>query len=312
MRPMSILCNQSSLASSINQIKLSIVIPSKSNDDPKLSQLLKSIEVQGFPKDQLEILVITEGTSESAKAIGFRLAKGEVIGILASDNELISEDFFSIMYQSASKYGSSNPLYYYYKNDDNILNRYFSLIGGNDPLAFYMNKNDKASYQDNWSFGPWRDRTFGDNGFFVRKSLIEKTDLDNYYHIDNATEIENTPEYEMKSIWHKTGGNIFKFFIKRYKYGLQHAFNSNRRWHLVNFNRKEDICRLVFFIVVILTIIHPLIFSIRGYIKIRDLAWFLHPITCLMTLFTYCVLMMRVGFFRLFQLLFAPTEDQNL
>lgn len=168
-------------------MKLSLVIPAKDKNDPKLNELLLSIEAQDFPKEEMEVLVITEGTSESAKAIGIRRAKGEVIGILASDNELVFKNYLSEMYESARLNGASSSLYYWHSYSDDILNRYFALIGGNDPLSFYMGTNDKAPYYNGWKLGPWRKRSFGDNGFFVRKSWIEKTDIDNYYHIDNAT-----------------------------------------------------------------------------------------------------------------------------
>lgn len=77
------------------RILLSLVIPAKDKNDPKLADLLKSIKAQDFPKDKMETLIITEGTSESAKAIGIRKAKGEVIGFLASDNEIIDNNFLS-------------------------------------------------------------------------------------------------------------------------------------------------------------------------------------------------------------------------
>ena len=92
----------------------------------------------------METLIITEGTSESAKAIGIRRAKGEVIGILASDNELVTENYLSKMYESANLNGASSSLYYWHNYSDDILNRYFALIGGNDPLSFYMGTNEKA------------------------------------------------------------------------------------------------------------------------------------------------------------------------
>ena len=259
-------------------IRLSLVIPAKDKNDPKLKELLASIEAQDFPKSEMETLVITEGTSESAKAIGIRKAKGEVVGILASDNELMQKDFLSRMCLKDTDLGFIFPTRYYYTKDDDILNRYFALIGGNDPLCYYMGKNDKHSYFGdefvNWS------GSIGDNGFFIKKSLIENTDLDNYYHIDNAIEATakqggvGHPNYP---IWHKTGGSIFSFFRKRYRYGLQHAFNKNRRWHLVDFRQPKDTWRLLCFIFLTLTIIQPLFLSIRGYLKIRDLAWFLHP-----------------------------------
>jgi len=291
-------------------MKLSLVIPAKDKNDPKLNELLLSIKAQDFPKEEMEVLVITEGTSESAKAIGIRKAKGEVIGILASDNELVDKNTLWNGYTYASEHGASYPAFYYLSSKDDVLNRYFALIGGNDPLSYYMGKNDKFSY---FGIGKLCQRpTLGDNGFFIKKSLIEQTDLDNYYHIDNAVEATENCDTKVftHKIWHKTGGNIFKFFAKRYRYGLQHAFNKNRRWHLVDFSKPIDVWRLVCFIVMSLTVIQPMSLSIRGYLKIRDKAWFLHPIVCLMTLGTYSLLILNLGIRTIsqkLQSLFAPS-----
>ena len=282
-------------------ILLSLVIPAKDKNDPKLAELLRSIEAQDFPKDQMEVLVITEGTSESAKAIGIRQAKGEIIGILASDNELTFNSFLSDSIKHFPVIDASWPLRYHYSKSDDVLNRYFALIGGNDVLCYHMNKNDRYDFLQDISGedfsnvpGPISNRysSIGDNGFFVKKELIEKTDLDNYYHIDNAWEAVNGKKASgiQCSIWHKTGGNIFSFFAKRYRYGLQHAFNKNRRWHLVDFRQPRDIWKLALFILFSLTLLEPLSLSIRGYLKIRDKAWFMHPLVCLVTVLLYAVL----------------------
>ena len=293
-------------------MKLSLVIPAKSKDDPKLAELLRSIEAQDFPREELEVLVITKGTSESAKAIGIRQAKGEVIGILASDNELIGINFLKNMTRICLKEGSCYPAYYWYDTEDNVLNRYFSLIGGNDPLAYYMNKNDKLKWTDSLK-SPSSDSAFGDNGFFVRKDIIIKSDLENYFHVDNVHDvIEEANLHCVDSrIWHKTGGNLLNFFKKRYHYGLQHAFNSNRRWHLVDFRQPKDIMRLIWFVICSVTLVEPLILSFRGFLKIRDVAWFLHPVACLMTLTTYSLLVIRLGLSRLFPSSSAPTAVQK-
>ena len=291
---------------------LSLIIPCRDKNDPKLKDLLRSIDEQDFPKDQMETLVITEGTSESAKAIGIRKAKVEVIGILASDNELRGSTFLEDMYSLALS-GSAYPSYYHYERKDNTLNRYFSLIGCNDPLSWYMEKTDRLAYGINTKLSDdWRDRTIGDNGFFVRKDFIESTDLDNYFHIDNATETLVRPYMAQSSIWHKTGGNMFLFFRKRVRYGLQHAFNKNRRWHLVDFKEPKDIRRLVWFILATLTVIQPLSLSVRGWLKIRDKAWFLHWPVCAITLGVYTTLMIVVGLRKITRSLFAPTAARIL
>lgn len=291
-------------------MKLSLVIPSRSLDDPKLKELLASIETQDFPKDEMEVLVITEGTSESAKAIGIRRAKGEVIGILASDNELVNTFALRQLYDVAQEHGAAQPIMYSHIKSDDILNRYFALIGGNDPLSFYMQKNDKVSYGYS-KHNAWYETTVGDNGYFVKKSLIELTDLNNYFHIDNAVETDSCPRILNFTIWHKTGGNIFHFFAKRYRYGLQHAFNPNRRWHLVDFSKPKDIARLIWFIVATLTVIQPLSLSIRGWLKIRDVAWFLHYPVCVMTLGTYTILVIHHLLRRIFPSSSAPMDVQT-
>ncbi len=289
-------------------MKLSLVIPAKDVNDPRLKDLLKSIEEQDFPKSDMETLIITEGTSESAKAIGIREAKGQVIGILASDNELVEKDFLKEHYKNALFHGAAYPIKYYYSKTDDILNRYFALLGGNDPLSFYMKKNDKWSY---FGTGGNMQGTIGDNGYFITKNLIEKTDLDNYYHVDNALEAKAFTAGMPYTIWHKTGGNILKFFIKRYKYGLQHAFNKNRRWHLVDFKQPKDVMRLIWFIFVTLTVLQPLYLSIRGFLKVRDVAWFMHYPVCVMTVFTYGLLIIHLFLNRMFQLLSAPMVAQR-
>lgn len=294
-------------------MKLSLIIPVKDVNDPKLKELLKSIDEQDFDKSQMETLIITEGTSESAKAIGIRKAKGEVIGILASDNELTHIRDLTGFYTLALERGAAYSAYYSPVKGDNILNRYFALIGGNDPLSYYMGKNDRWPWHEGES-KPIAGLSIGDNGFFIRKDLIEKTDLDNYYHIDNANEAV-FPEGRIvtvdRHIWHKTGGNIFSFFIKRYHYGLQHAFNKNRRWHLVDFHNPTDIRRFLWFIFVSLTLVEPLCLSIRGYLKVKDWAWFLHPMICLATLFTYGLLVLHLLSRGLYQSLFARMGVQR-
>lgn len=288
-------------------LKLSLVIPSKSKDDPKLDDLLRSIEAQDFNKDEMEVLVITEGTSESAKAIGIQRAVGEVIGILASDNVLTDRNFLNLGYETAKEYYAGQPTYYGHRVEDDVLTRYFALIGGNDPVAYYLNKNDRLPHFLSYRNMDLRNKTTGDNGYFVMRDSILATNMDNYYHIDNSQQTV-APTNFFSSIVHNTGGNIFSFFRKRYNYGLQHAFNKNRRWHLVDFRQPLDIWRLIWFIFVTLTVIEPLTLSLRGYLKKKDVAWFLHWPICLLTLFTYGLLILNLGIKRMSQSSSVPMD----
>ena len=125
----------------------SCIIPAskKDSESQKLKDLIASIKVQDFPQDQIEILVITEGDSEQAKAIGIRRARGEICAMFCADNYVVASrtftDVFKIFY-SGLPFTGVYGRHYAVRKDDNSLNRYFSLVGGNDPICFYLGKND--------------------------------------------------------------------------------------------------------------------------------------------------------------------------
>lgn len=288
---------------------LSIVITAKSKSDKLYQELLESIRQQTYPKSHYEIITVTEGDSESAKAIGLRKARGEIVGIFASDNYLDDPNFLKmhmLVLEKDKTIVAVTQYRYSYMNKDNLLNRYFSLMCCNDPIAFYLDKNDKWSYAFKISYkeddiGDCIDiskvRTWGDNGFFIRKDILMKADIEHYYHIDVCQDLfdKGYRKYAMlhTSLWHRTGGNIFKFFYKRFKYADK--FMDNRRWHMVE---KQDLPRLALFIIESLLLFPLLIFSIRGYTKIRDKAWFLHLPVCLLTIITYGLLCIKRLFYR--------------
>ena len=286
------------------RIALTIVIPTRNKYCPKLKNLLDSIESQDFPKDLLEVLTVTEGTSESAKAIGIKQAQGKVIGILASDNLLIEPMFLSMMYTIAMRHGACTTSHYHHSKSYGFLDRYFALIGGNDPLSYHIGKNDRAPYGEEPTDMYYRKSfpTFGDNGFFIKKDIIMKSDMDNYYHIDNVWDVYNSMDlhdvsYAPFEIAHLTGEKFISYFKKRYSYGLQHAFNKNRRWHLVE---RRDLWKVVLFLISSLTVFPMLIVSVRLYLRSKDTASFMHPIMCLGIVFTYGILILKLlGHFQL-------------
>lgn len=271
--------------------QLSVIITAKDIKDPKLKALIWSIRQQSFKN--YEIIVETEGDSESAKGIALLKAKGSIICILASDNYLNDTILFDRAIYQFNNYDivATYPWQYYYYKDDNILNRYFALFGCNDPIPLYLGKNDKSPYYPTdlkYNF-----KTFGDNGFFIRKEILLKSDVKHYYHIDNIYDIWNKGYRNFTivktSIWHRTGGNIFKFFIKRFKYADKFA-TKYRRWHMVE---NKDIPKLLWFIFCTITLIQPVYLSVKGYRVIKDKAWFLHPIVCWFTLITYGIWILK-------------------
>lgn len=283
-------------------MKFSIIIASKSETDPKLRECLRSISEQDYPKDDVEVLVITEGTPESAKAIGLKRAKGDIVCFMASDCEFTSKNTLqdaSDMLGWKPATGAYSP-YYCYVKTDTILNKYFSLFGCNDPIPLYLGKCDRYPMyiKEHPIMLNFKNKipTLGDNGFFIRRELIIQTDLEHYSHIDNCEDLRKLGDalyiHTTHPIHHKTGDNLWLWIKKRFHYA--ETLNYQRRWKMLSSH--VDYLRLCIFILLALTFVEPLIRSIYGYVKsgIRDKAWFLHPIICFITVFLYGALWIKI------------------
>ena len=72
-----------------------------------------------------------------------------------------------------------------------------------------------------------------------------------------------------------------KYYIDKYYY----ADNSKRRYSV--YDNKYDKNLLILYIIYALSIIGPLYHSFKGYSKIHDKAWFLHPFMCIALLYFY-------------------------
>jgi len=278
-------------------IIFSCIIPASPKDaeSQKLTDLINSIKSQHFSQDKIEILVITEGDSESAKGIGIKRAKGKICAMFCADNMITNTHLFDNVYENLILHGHSAtfPIRYHYRKDDNSLNRYFSLTGGNDPISYYLGKNDRYPHVKSLIRRSKYAQSFGDNGFFYRSELIKKTDLDHYYPMDNALEVEGEfSALDCDWVWHRTSDNLLTFLKKRYKYARDlYSDRNDRRWKMLD--TKEDYWRLIGFILSTIGVIPAVCVSIRGFLKIRDWAWFWHFPVCMGFLITYGVLVCR-------------------
>ncbi len=285
-------------------MKLSIIVTAKDKDDKLYRDFIQSVQQQTFT--DYEIITVTEGDSESAKAIGLKKAKGKIVGIFASDNFLDDPNFLKkcLLPFNDPNIDFSLPIQYSYFNNDNPLNRYFALMGVNDVIPYYLDKADRKSrfYEHAPYYTDYvvcdvkfrkQVRTVGDNGTFVRLNLLRQADIDNYYHIDVFQDLHNLgyTQYALvnTSLWHRTGGNIFKSFWKRFKYADK-FMTPKRRWKMVT---KSDIWPLVKFVLGTLIVIPRLWESFRGYMIKRDWAWFLHWPVCMLTIITYGLLVVK-------------------
>ena len=284
----------------------SCVIPAKDKNDPKLADLIDSIRKQDFPQDKIEIIVETEGDSEQAKASAIRKAKGDICVMLCADNYFNDLSTFRYVWELFRKYevAGAYSKFYTHIRSDNSINRYFSLMGNNDPVCFYLGKSDRRPHYENdrnelLTFFYFRDEipSFGDNAFFYRRSEILKSDLDNYYPMDNAKDLQSKGKpvyarFNCAMLWHRTSDSYFGFLRKRYRYARDlYCDRTNRRWKMLD--TRKDYWRLLLFILRVIAVIPIVCTSIRGYRRVKDPAWFWHYPVCFGFLVTYGILAIR-------------------
>ena len=234
-----------------------------------------------------------------------------------ADNYIPDKVEFSIVHKNFELFPHITGCYgrlCYLNGEDNSLNRYFSLMGNNDPIAYYLGKNDRIP----WFETPKNvirqemifDRyvpSFGDNGFYYRRSHLIQSDLDHYYPMDCAEDLRRKGMFYyinggLTGVWHRTSDNLLTFLKKRYRYARDlYCDRQDRRWRMLD--KREDYFRLALFCLYTITLIQPLCISIKGFSKIRDWAWFWHWPVCLGFLITYTLLALRnlIKHGRLFQ-----------
>jgi glycosyltransferase involved in cell wall biosynthesis len=324
-----------------NLLSVSIIIATY-NSERTLSACLKSIENQVYPQKKLEVIIVdgrsTDSTlglikksklkikviqgkypsdPEACKGEGLAIAKGEVVGLIDSDNYLPHKNWITKMIdpliENPEVVGSFTWRFAYNKNDAK-LNRYFSLIGSADPVGLYLGKADKMSYiSDKWTgfgdvicnaksyflveFDEEHFPTLGSNGFFARRKYLlkGKSKPNQFFHIDVPFDILkfNLNKYAIVKdvVVHDTAENMMVFLRKRVRYMRLHyqKRSGDRRYRVFDPESKRDVMRLLLFIFFSFTFIQPLYISLRGYLKLRDSAWLLHPIFCFCIAISYSI-----------------------
>lgn len=304
------------------QNKIDIILADGGSKDSTLQRVKKyNVEFINVPPEKQN--------AEYNKGVGVRRAKGEILLMIDHDNVLPHTKWLQNLIQpflDHKEIVGVETLRYHYDPKLSLLDRYFALFGAGDPLAFYFGKADRLSFMyDKYNlYGKAKDvgnyyiikftapkiPTLGANGFLVRrKVLIEnaKIDGDHFFHIDvNVDLIKkgfNTYASVKDSIIHLTGyKDISNFLYRRALYVKQFHIQTHaaRRYGLMF--EPEDKWKLVKFVFYSVTIVKPTFDAIRGYLKIQDSAWFLHPFLCLALVFIYGNVIVRNKLENLFRL----------
>lgn len=248
---------------------------------------------------------------EARKAVGLARAKGEFVIFIDSDNILPHKEWLKRMLVPVlenSEITAVQPLRYHYDKSFSPLNRYFALFGVNDPIAYYFNKRDRLS----WAETKWRMKgkaedkggyyyacfqkdalpTLGANGFLARREILKKARVspEEFFHIDVNYDLValGYDKYGIikDTIIHLSADNLFSFLRKRLRFMEEYHQKEYgvRRYRLYE---PKDKFRLIVFILFSLTFVKPLYDSIKGFIKVPDFAWFMHPLMCFLITVTY-------------------------
>lgn len=303
-------------------------------------RVLESIKSQNYPKELIEHLVFdkesTNGCPEIAKRYGckvitrynesssqeqksaitgMKMAKGEIILILESDNILTSKDWLKRMVQPFMENKDvfcSFSMHNAYEKKMSLTTKYCALFGAPDPTLYYLKKTEKMrldqKYYDKGEILRETDNyyvvkftkdnlpTLGDNGHLFLKKAMMKVAKDpiTYTHTDAFIDLlgngYNTFGVVKNSIIHVMRPNVIDLVKRRVQ--VKKIFYDGRRGqrkYLV-FNPKSlnDKVNLAKYVLFSLTFVVPFFESVKGYVKIRrDKAWFLHPLMCFMMVVGY-------------------------
>jgi glycosyltransferase involved in cell wall biosynthesis len=149
--------------------KISILIPTL-NAENVLEDCLKSISIQDYPKELIEIIVADGGstdntgiaaskysaiiienplvTAEAGKMAALKVSTGEYTALIDSDNILPDKNWLKQMIEPLLKHPEalgSEPIQYIWRKEDGFITRYCALIGMNDPLVMFLGNYDRIN-----------------------------------------------------------------------------------------------------------------------------------------------------------------------
>lgn len=253
---------------------------------------------------------------ETRVGIAIKKAKGDIILMLQSDNILTSSDWLLKMVKPFIEDGKvfcTFSAYNSYHKDMSATTRYCALFGSPDPTLYYLNKTEKIRMdQTQYNKGDIIRETgdyyvvrfnrndlptLGDNGHMFLTRAIKKVvkNPKTFLHTDAFSALlelgYNTFGIVNNSIIHTQKSNIIDL-IKRRIEAKEQFYDQNRgkrKYMVFNWDSYQDRINLTKYIIFSFTFIIPLIESVGGYTRIRDRAWFLHPLISFAMVIAYAI-----------------------
>ncbi len=232
-----------------------------------------------------------------SKAIGFLKAKGELVMLLDADNILPDPGYLKRTVRPFLEHKDltgSYPCRFAYSSSDHPSNRYCSLLGLNDPFQYYTGAREHLTYAEDIPpfSGIIRDKgeyflaefdgsqklTLGAIGFIGKRKLLAGQIRNGYFFHSDACNALIARGYNMyglvkETIIHNHSNSHAEFFRK---------LERNFRNYLKLRSSRTDVWAggRSFFraLLLMITVVHPLTVSLKGYRRFKDPAWFLHPV----------------------------------
>lgn len=253
--------------------------------------------------------------AEAQRAIGLQKASNNLIVSIDADNYLPTKNWLRQMIQpfiDDGKVVHANTMHYAYRKNDSFYNRYCSLFGVTDPIVYYVGRPDRLPRnKKKWTLGKIIKETdkyyiveftkntlptVGCNGVVYRKDILQKyanSGPSGFLHIDIFVDViekgYNRFAIIKNDVNHDTAITLSFLMKKRIAFLKNYYLKKNiqRRYLIYNPQKVIDNMKLLLFVFYTVTFVKPVFDSIKGYISIRDKAWFGHPIICWIYLYSY-------------------------
>lgn len=300
---------------------ISVILPTY-QAEKDLPNCLRSIAMQDYPKDKLEVLVIDGGSHDKTleiardfkafkseilfnpfrdcdegKSIGLKHAKGEIIALIDADNELNSPSWFRVMVQPLLEdktiFGVESP--WLMRRDDPSINKYETLLVVADPLARRF--HPKMETLDRGKYTVYRAKlgdtpVIGANGFLWRRDVIDfvggyEQKFEEVNFIARVIEGGYLSYAKVKDvgIYHYYCTSIPSYIKKRLKIGRKFLGRKGRGQATWVDHAKNDSFLLA--VLYNVSVVGPAIEAISEYRKSRNPAWFWHPFISWLTIMVY-------------------------
>lgn len=320
----------------VSPLSISVIIATY-NSDRTLMKCLVALSKQKYPKSLIEIIIVDGGSTDESiaiakkfgvkiitvpsakqnaeynKGVGVKAAKNDIVLLLDHDNILPHNTWLTKMVQPFAKHPNVvgvEPLRFHYDPRMTLLDRYCALIGGSDPVVYYLGKDSHLSWaSDTYDLmGEATDMgqyylvrysqdgipALGGNAAALRRSELLKcvsVDPDHFMHTDIIVDLvqrgSNTFALLKDTIIHLTNNKLFSFLLRRKYFIDRYQFEQPFKRKFLVYDPAVNKGRLIVYILLSLTLIVPLYDSLRGFRKIHDIAWFIHPFMCVAFLVMY-------------------------